>query len=81
MAGEDVLARRIDEAADRRECRASAPLGVGYYTADVRARAKALAASMLAAAEGHGITLALLDGTCDLAATALDAASLTRERF
>lgn len=73
-----VLDRRIDEAADGRERRASAPLGVGYYAPDLRAKAKSLAAAMLAAAEGHGIKLEILDHVGSLADMALDAVSLAR---
>lgn len=77
------LTRRVDALADERERRRVSPLGVGYYTPDVRRKAKAVAASMLAGAAAHGITLGVLDMTCDLAATALDVAShaVARERY
>jgi hypothetical protein len=79
----ELVSQRVDALADERERRRFSPLGVGYYTADVRREAKAVAASMLAAAAAHGITLGVLDMVTDLAADALDAASisLARKRF
>lgn len=64
---------RINDAADARESRRSSPLGAGYYTMRHRERAVALASSMLAAAEEHGVSLDDLNGVTDLAVAALDA--------